>query len=375
MVDDAGRYHALYEMAITDAIPAQVTFATNGEAALELIHGPDSYDLMILDLNMPQLGGEATLARIRALPDFDGMPIIILTGDPDPNTQQRLLEAGADDFIEKGSPPELFVARLQAQMRYKLGLNALTALAVDLDIFAAGVLHDIRGIETNLITLCDLAAIYLESDPEKHREQLIADVELLAGQAQRLGTYAADIIAMVRQRRADPELKPVDIEPLVAWVGKLVMPGKLSGEHRSLELNIEGETYKVAADRNYLQLALLNLVQNAVKYARIDADPKVTITQRLAGGGHLVVTRLIDNGVGIPEQERRRIFEPFERGQATTGQQGFGLGLSLVARVMQAMHGRVWAEAPPAGQSGAIVCLELPLASRNSAPTPAEEQP
>ena len=93
------------------------------------------------------------------------------------------------------------------------------------------------------------------------------------------------------------------------------------------------------------------------------------MTQHLAAGGKMVVTRVHDNGIGIPEAERRRIFEPFERGQGIDKQQGFGLGLSLVTRVMQAMHGRVWAEAPQAGAPGAVVCLELPAAGQDPVAT------
>ncbi len=369
MVDDVTRYHHLYEMAITDALPAEVQFATNGVEALEKLDAPVPYDLLILDLNMPKLGGEETLTRIRQDPNLDIMPVIILTGDTDQDTHRRLLEIGADDFIEKGAPPEIFVSRLKAQMRHKLALDRLTRIAVDMDIFAAGVLHDIRNLETNIVTICELTREYLSEDPKKHQAQIDQDFASLEQRADSLGRYAREVIDMVRETRKELKLSPQQLQPLIEWAMKVAAPQKAGLKDVTLTWEVKGALAPVIADKHFLQLALLNLVQNAVKYRRPGSQPHIVVSQGagrpdlsgVAGVGSGLVTSLSDNGIGIKQGELRKVFEPFVRGSNRSKKDGgFGLGLSLVAKVMSTMHGRVWAELPADGKPGTVMCLELP---------------
>ncbi len=368
MVDDVSRYHTLYEMAITDAMPAKVSFATNGVEALDKLGSPVPYDLLILDLNMPKLGGEETLKRIRLDPNLDNMPVIILTGATDPDTHRRLLELGADDFVEKGAPPEIFVARLKAQMRHKLALDRLARLAVDMDIFAAGVLHDIRNLETNILTICELARAYLSEDPIGRRDLMIQDLTALEDKADHLGRYATEIIRMVRETHKPLDPKPQALKPLLTWAAKMASPKHGTEPGLTLGVEFEGELKPVIADKHFLQLALLNIIQNAVKYRRPGVAPHLKISQRAgrddAVGGELktIVTMIHDNGVGIKKTELRKVFEPFVRGASWNKQEGgFGLGLSLVMKVMTAMGGKVWAEVKDS-ELGTIMCLELPAA-------------
>lgn len=370
MADDVVRYHKLYELAITDALPAKVHFASNGEEALEKLASPVPYDLLILDLNMPKLGGEETLKRLRQDPNYDTLPVIILTGDTDQKTHRRLLDLGADDFVEKGVAPAIFVSRLKAQIRHKMALDRLTRLAVDMDIFAAGVLHDIRNLETNIITICELARSYLEDDPIGRRPLINEDLTALEHKADSLGHYATEIIRMVRETTKPLDPKPQDIETLVAWAVTIAEP---KDGTTKLTYEVKGDLQRVIADRHFLQLAVLNIVQNAVKYRRPGTNPHIVVSQRPGErtansvGGASIITTLEDNGVGIQKQELRRVFEPFVRGMASSKKDGgFGLGLTLVAKVMTTMSGRVWAETT-AQDFGSIICLELPLAAADLA--------
>lgn len=378
MVDDVTRYQTLYEMAITDALPAKVFFATNGEEALNRLKDPSPFDLLILDLNMPKLGGEETLRQIRQDPSYDAMPVIILTGETDPATHRRLLELGADDFVEKGAPPEIFVARLKAQIRHKLALDTLSRIAVDMDVFAAGVLHDIRNLETTILAICEITRDALAKDPHAYREQIRQDFTALANKAEALDHYAAEVITMVRESHKPLDLKPQDLQPLVEWAVKISDPNQ---PEVRLTCSFEGAFAPVLADKHFLQLVLLNLVQNSVKYRHPDRQPHIKVSQycRRAGErqslakGHdltaplslqsVQVTCLQDNGLGIKDSELRRVFEPFVRGSdRTKADGGFGLGLALVSKVMTSMGGRIWAERC-GDEAGTRMCFELPSAT------------
>ena len=364
MVDDVTRYHHLYEMAITDALPCFVHFAVNGVEALAKLASAQPYDLLILDLNMPKLGGEATLTRIRQDPNFDTMPVIVLTGNSDQETQRRLLDLGADDFVEKGAAPEIFVARLKTQIRHKSVLERLSQLAVDMDIFAAGVLHDIRNLETTIMAVAEMCRLQVDDGLVKNRQQMLQDFTQLEARADQLGAYAADILRMVRMAHKPLKLEAQELAPLLTWVEHIASPRQANAAVR-LRCRAAGTLVPVLADAHFLRLAVLNIVQNAVKYRRPDAQVvEVTVSQQASRPGSLgtyVTTRFTDNGRGIPQQELRRVFEPFVRGSSSEQKaDGFGLGLALVQKVITTMGGRVWAESPGLGQ-GASMCIELPV--------------
>ena len=366
MVDDDTRYHRVYELAITEALPSTVVFATNGQEALSKLAAAVPFDLVILDLNMPKLGGEETLKRVRADASLDGLPVIILTGDTDQETHRRLLDIGADDFVEKGAPPEIFVARLATQLRHKVAMDRLTRAAIDRDLFAAGVLHDIRNLEANILAVCELTRSYLADNPEGRRDTMRKDFTALSGKAESVGAYAAAIIGMVRDTNHAMELRSVDLLPQCRWAADLAATRgdrtEGDGVARPLQLDITGTLAPVMADEHFLQLALLNICQNAIKYRRRDAAPRLIVSQRPGTGSEagLVVSRFADNGIGVPKADLSRIFEPFKRGRTPSRQGGFGLGLALVHKVVTAMGGRAWAELPPDGSPGTILCLALP---------------
>ena len=371
MVDDVVRHQRLYESTITDAIPSTVEFATNGEEALQKLNPDSPPDLLILDLNMPKMGGEEVLGRLRKDQAFDRMPVIILTGETDAACHHRLLELGADDFVEKGCSPEIFVARLKNQIRHKQTLDRFTQMAVDMDMFAAGVLHDIRNLESIIVAVCHLASELINEDPILHRAQVLSDLENLEARARKLGIYASDIIKMVRETQKQLVLGPQKIEEALQWCFEVLgVQSEKSSAPQILTWTADSKLEPVLADPQFLRLALLNIIANSIKYARQGSTPHSSLSQSRSPGTSIseekIVTRIRDNGTGIAEGELRRVFEPFSRGrkqESTEKTSGFGLGLAMVTKVVGAMGGRVWAELPTDHLPGTVVCIELPIAA------------
>ncbi|MEE8350100.1 MAG: ATPase, T2SS/T4P/T4SS family, partial [Acidobacteriota bacterium] len=99
-----------------------VSEAIDGDTALEVLDSGESFDLMILDVNMPTLNGDEVLRRVRRSPRTAGLPIIVLTGSEDAATEVMVMEQGADDYIRKPIEPLRFLARIKAVMR-RAGVN------------------------------------------------------------------------------------------------------------------------------------------------------------------------------------------------------------------------------------------------------------
>ena len=95
----------------------RVTEAGDGAMALEQLAGGDGFALVVLDLEMPRLGGREVLERLRAEPETARLPVVVLTGAEAGETEIELMDRGADDYIRKPIDALRFVARIKAALR------------------------------------------------------------------------------------------------------------------------------------------------------------------------------------------------------------------------------------------------------------------
>lgn len=91
--------------------------AKGGAEALERFSAHPEACLAVVDLEMPDVGGRELVQRLRATPGAEHLAIVVLTGTHDPAVEADLIEAGADDYLEKPLDPRLFIARVSATLR------------------------------------------------------------------------------------------------------------------------------------------------------------------------------------------------------------------------------------------------------------------
>jgi signal transduction histidine kinase len=141
------------------------------------------------------------------------------------------------------------------------------------------------------------------------------------------------------------ELEPVEASMLALDVaaGRLQTPG----DRPSIEI---GELPAVTADALLLRQVLDQLVDNAVRYVRPGAPAQITVGAREQDGGRWRF-EVADRGIGIPAEQRDRIFQPFHRAPAAEGYPGTGLGLAVCARIVALHGGEIGVEANPGGGS------------------------
>ena len=130
----------------------------------------------------------------------------------------------------------------------------------------------------------------------------------------------------------------------------------------AVTLSTPDDPVEVLGDPDHLRGALLNLLDNAVKYSRENVHVEVEIT---SNDVDLAVVRVRDRGIGIPPNETKRIFGRFYRTPWALTQRvkGTGLGLFIVAQTVKRHGGRVFAHSDGVGR-GATFTLELPMAPR-----------
>jgi signal transduction histidine kinase len=140
--------------------------------------------------------------------------------------------------------------------------------------------------------------------------------------------------------------------------------------HISLEIAAPSAVPAVAADRDKLRQVLVNLVENAIKYSPEGG----TIEIGLEAEEDIVRFWVKDEGLGIPYEERGRIFEKFYRldPQMTRGVGGTGLGLYICSELVSRMGGRIWVES--SDSKGSTFLLELPVTETSAAVHPANHK-
>ncbi len=219
--------------------------------------------------------------------------------------------------------------------------------------FVANVSHELRtplaAIRGSAETLLDGA---LDSPADARRF-----AEMISRQVVRLQNLVQDLLDLAALESGSLTAQPEEISARALAEGLLAMVEELARERRvKLEAELPGEDFSFRADRRRVEEAVLNLLDNAIKYT--DAGGRVTLSLERTPGQ--VVIAVSDTGVGIAAEHLPRIFERFYRVDKNRSRElgGTGLGLSIVKHLAQSQGGRVEVESQP-GQ-GSTFRLVLP---------------
>jgi len=219
--------------------------------------------------------------------------------------------------------------------------------------FVATVSHDLRSPLTlvrGYATMLDLTA----SLDERHRQyvkqilQAVDNMAHLVNNLLDLGRIEAGVKL---------QLGRVAVEGLLQRVASSLEPkAQAKGIHLGIDLAPDVPS-KVEADEGLLERALINLVDNAIKYT----PPEGRVTLRAQAHNGFLRLAVEDTGVGIAPVDQPRLFEKFFRVQRRDVQreQGSGLGLAIVKSIVDRHHGRVWVESQLG--KGSVFIIELPL--------------
>jgi len=204
-----------------------------------------------------------------------------------------------------------------------------------------------------------IARLAFELDMVKHENDESARQLLLTemrSDLQELEAMVSELLTYARLEYPDLKLvaEPVEVR---AWLGSVVGAVALEAEAGDIECDAVAELDTMAADPKFMARAALNLLRNAIHYAR--GKVRVTLTKSESEGCYRLLVD--DDGPGVPALERERVFEPFTRldesRNRATG--GFGLGLAIVRRIAQWHYGTVEIFDSPLG--GCRVVLSWPL--------------
>ncbi|MBM3312314.1 MAG: HAMP domain-containing histidine kinase, partial [Candidatus Aminicenantes bacterium] len=243
--------------------------------------------------------------------------------------------------------PNLERLRLQEEVIYERAsrekADELNRLKTD---FVSAVSHELRTPMSAIRGATDLLRDGLARDRAK-REELLG---VLASESGRLSRLIDNILDFGKIERAAKTYRfaPVDARLLVGEAVRVLAP-RADEAGFKLELSIPPEEAMISADRDAVVQALVNLVDNALKYSTETKEVEVEVRT----GPAEVEVLVRDRGIGLQPEDGEKIFEPFYRAPEAVlvNPKGVGIGLKIVRHIMDAHHGRVTVESRPGGGS------------------------
>ncbi len=218
--------------------------------------------------------------------------------------------------------------------------------------FVANVSHELKTPLSLVRMFSELLQSGRVESEEKRRQYL----QIIVGESERLGSLIENVLdfAKVERGRQAYHFAEGNLGDVVT---RAVEVCRLRAERDAMELSLELEPGLpvVRLDERALEIAVINLIDNAMKYAQGGARVAVSVRQT---AGTLEI-RVADQGPGIAAEDRKRIFERFVRGKTTQERpvRGSGIGLALVKHIAEAHGGKAWVE--PNTPRGSVFVLSV----------------
>jgi CheY-like chemotaxis protein/two-component sensor histidine kinase len=364
-----------------------IEFATNGMAALELLK-LKNFDMILLDINMPEMDGYTVCEKIRTNPDLIKMPIIFLTAEYSKESVIKGFEVGAQDYVTKPFDSRELLMRVKTHLNLKNSIEKVNALNNSLEekvsrrtqqlnlalqkadesnrlktVFLQNIAHEIRTPMNGIFGFMDLLR-----NPDINEIQREKYFDVVQQSGFRLLNTINDLIeiSVIETEQNHVNNSVFDLEKLMS---SFLDNYKPKADKKGIELNYYGKIYDdnaiINSDKNKIAVILKNLIDNAIKF---------TNKGQIEYGSFVDHNNLIifvkDSGIGIPKNRENAIFDRFVHAnlEITRPNEGLGVGLSIVKAHVDALGGRIDVESNSGEGTNFIVSIPY-IKAAISAPT------
>jgi two-component system, sensor histidine kinase and response regulator len=344
----------------------KVHSAISGTVALTAVKAVHP-DLIVLDINMPEMDGYEVCDRLKAEEVTRKIPVLFLSAFDDVSSKVKAFQAGGVDYITKPFQVEEVLARVESQLtlqRMQTELqqaktDALRALAQEQELnrlrseFISMISHDFRTPLTSIQGFAELLRYGNANLTNETRDRYFNKIDAAI---EHLLHLLDEVLLIGGIESGRVQYQPVAIN-LEQFCRDLIETVQFSAHNQhQIALNYRNDGVGVEMDQMLLQQILVNLLSNAVKYSPHGGQIQLEVECQ----AEVAIFRVRDQGIGIPPENQPHLFESFYRGSNVQQIQGTGLGLAIVQRCVTAHHGNIQIES--AENQGTTVTVTLPIA-------------
>ncbi len=322
----------------------RVTTATNGYDALKFIREGEHFDLVILDVMMPQISGYETCRKMRQFYSSTDLPIIMLTAKNRVIDLVTGFEAGANDYLTK----PFSKIELLARIKNHLQLTDMRKLNASKDRFFSIVAHDLRSPFLPLMGLSELLPQIIDTSTIEEIKEIARDIH---DSANNLYNLLENLLSWSRMQMGRMPYDPTSIV-LQKIVFENIMLLSANAHYKKILLQGDiPEEIIVEADRDMLNTIIRNLIANAIKFTSSGGSITISVDMVLLPHSvepneKLVEISIRDTGVGISKANIDKLFQidVHHSTQGTNQESGTGLGLIMCKEMVEKNGGEIWIE-------------------------------
>jgi signal transduction histidine kinase len=360
LVDDVEANLTALQAVLAEADCDLICASSGNEALKQLLR--NEFAVVLLDVQMPEMDGYEVATYARQNPMTREVPIIFLTAMQ--HTEANVLEgygAGAVDFLSKPIDPyvlrakvrvfvELYLSRRRLAdevAAHEVTLASLRLANEALRHFTNAASHDLRA---PLRSMNGFLRALEEDAGDQLGPEARSHLARSRKAAERMAALLESLLAYARLQRPAARTR-VDCTALLEQVR-----GDLSAQLAAADVVLEsGSLPTVCGDEGRLYQLFLNLIGNAIKFHRPELPRRIAVSAAVRPDEVLFCVE--DNGIGIADEQQKRIFDAFTRLHSVKEYEGSGLGLAICREIVEQHKGRIWVESEAAKGSRFYVAL------------------
>jgi len=316
--------------------------AKSGQQALNVLEKTKP-DLILLDIQMPEMDGYETCKKIKENTEDTSIPIIFLTANTDSESVNKAFKAGGVDFITKPFNTEELMARIRTHIKLKVQAEELLRQNAAKDKFLSIISHDLKNPLANIIGFSELLKEDFYTLGEEKMQTFIHSIY-------ESSKFSLDIL-----------------NNLMDWAR--VQGGSLKSDKSNFNLsnllnkNIEGHSPQALAkninlrsdfdlnlsvygDEKMISTVVRNLISNAIKFTPDGGEIVISSKEIVVNHKKVIETQICDNGIGMSYEELNKLFKIEHNfiSKGTNNERGTGLGLILCKEFITQNDGNIRVE-------------------------------
>lgn len=360
VVDDV-MTNVLLLQVLLDKEGFNVVTANDGQAAIEIIR-KDLPDLILLDINMPNMDGFEVIREVKKYSLYREIPVIFLTAMNDVDSIVKGFRLGGSDYITKPFNKEELMARIVHQLSLLAAkriivkrTHVLKKTILDRDKMYSVIAHDLRSPMASMMMIMN--SIMHDVDKDKVDPSIYELLKLANKTTEDIFSLLDNLLKWTKLQIGKQLAIPqsVDLVPIVKGTTDVFM-NVASIKNIKVEFHTDIESANVFSDIDMLKSCMRNLISNAIKFSYEGGLIKVEIKE----SDEEYIVSVSDNGCGISEVNQQKLLNvgTHYTSYGTAQEEGSGLGLLLTMEFVQKNNGRLWFESKEG--VGSIFFFSLP---------------